>query len=79
MPQDIRDTWLVEFVEPTMEGHVNKLFKKKGGVKIRNFMFRAKIHDKRPSHVNIEDWELMKERFKDQSYIDKCSKVQVHR
>ncbi|XP_047306596.1 uncharacterized protein LOC124910012 [Impatiens glandulifera] len=65
--------------EPDMEQFVNKLFRKKISVKIRNFMNRAKKKMKKPSHVTIEDWDLMKVNFMGNEYMNKCIKVQTQR
>ncbi|XP_047326401.1 uncharacterized protein LOC124930080 [Impatiens glandulifera] len=62
-----------------MEGDVNKMFKKKASAKIRNFVTRAKKLLKRPSHVTLEDWAVMKTNFDDDKYIKKCNKAQGHR
>ena len=59
-----------------MKNEINKLFKKKASAKIRNFVSRAKLQLKKPSHVTIEDWELMKMKFKETKYTNKCQKVQ---
>lgn len=75
VPIDIKDMWWAQFAnafywDPHMESGINKLFKKKVSAKIRNFVSRAKLQGKKPSHVTIEDWEEMKIRFTDIKYIE---------
>ncbi|XP_047333578.1 uncharacterized protein LOC124937108 [Impatiens glandulifera] len=84
VPEDIKNTWWEHFTEMfewdlVSEGDVNKLFKKKAGTKIRNFITRAKAAMKKPPHVTLEDWAQMKINFEEPKYSEKCTKAKGHR
>ncbi|XP_047314111.1 uncharacterized protein LOC124917887 [Impatiens glandulifera] len=84
VPEDIKNTWWEHFTEMfewdlVSEGDVNKLFKKKAGTKIRNFITMAKAAMKKPPHVTLEDWAQMKINFEEPKYSENCTKAKGHR